>query len=159
MRLARAIRLDDSDEHVFERAALPGEWTIPGTFAFSDWSEDDLTGKARQAFANGWLGLESFGRCTFVVVTAITEDEYAAQVEALSRHFVAEWGAPSPDAARPVAEDELAHMRAMCEDHPENTLLVVSRELVAAGVHEQFRAITPVEASLEQIVMPVPDEG
>ena len=159
MRLARAIRLDDSDEHVFERAALPGEWTIPGTFAFSDWSEDDLTGKARQAFANGWLGLESFGRCTFVVVTAITEDEYAEQVEALSRHFVAEWGAPSLEAARPVAEDELAHMRAMCEDHPENTLLVVVRELIKAGVHEQFRAITPVEASLEQIVMPAPDEG
>ena len=62
MKLARLIRLDDSDLNVFDAPAEPGEWAVPGTFAFSNWTEDDLSGKARQAFAHGWLGLESFGR-------------------------------------------------------------------------------------------------
>ena len=42
MKLARLIRLDDSDLNVFEAPAAPGEWTIPGTFAFSNWTEDCL---------------------------------------------------------------------------------------------------------------------
>ncbi len=149
MRLARTIRFDESDARVFEIAAEPGEWAVSGAFAFSDWTEDELSGKARQAFANGWLGLESFGRATFVAVTEITEAEYEALVERLAGHFVSDWGAPSVEAARPVAAEELGFMRSMCEDHDPNTLLVVERRLVEAGVSESFRAIQPQEARLE----------
>ena len=75
MRLARTLRFDQSDENVFERAAQPDEWAGSGAFEFSNWSEDDLSGKRRQAFANGWLGLESFGRATFVATAKIEEQE------------------------------------------------------------------------------------
>ena len=153
MRLARTIRFDRSDENVFERPAEEGEWAVSGAFEFSDWTEDDLAGKRRQAFANGWLGLGTFGRSTFVAVAEITPAEYAGAVEALARHFVEVYGAPSPEAARPVAADELADMRAMCEDHDANTLLIVSRELVPAGVAEAFRAIRPQDASLEIVAI------
>jgi len=153
MRLARTLRFDDSDLRVFERAAEPHEWAIAGTFAFSNWSEGDLTGKARQAFANGWLGLESFGRATFVAVADITEAEYAAATEALARHFVADYGAPGVGEALPVAAEEMQFMRAMCEDHDPNTLLVVERELVDAGVSERFRAIRPSDASLDMVAV------
>jgi len=153
MKLARTFRLDDSDLNVFEHPAGSGEWAVPGGFAFSNWTEDDLTGKARQAFANGWLGLESFGRATLVAVTALTEAEYEAQIDALAGHFVAVWGAPSLEAARPVAEEELSMMREMCEDHPDNTLLTIARELAAGGVRERFRAIATQDAELESFAV------
>jgi hypothetical protein len=44
-------------------------------------------------------------------------------------------------------------MREMCEDHTDNTLLTVSRELVDLGVRERFRSIEPQEASLEQFAV------
>lgn len=153
MRLARTLRFDESDERVFERAAQPGEWAISGAFEFSDWQEEMLTGKRRQAFANGWLGLESFGRATFVAVANIEEGEYEALVERLALHFVEVWGAPDLEAARPVARDELEFMRAMCEDHDPNTLLIVERRLVEAGVAETFRTITPKEVTLDMVAI------
>jgi hypothetical protein len=78
MKLARTIRLDASDENVFENPAASGEWAISGGFEFSNWDESHLTGKPRQAFSNGWLSLDSFGRATFVAITSITETEVDA---------------------------------------------------------------------------------
>jgi hypothetical protein len=153
MRLARTIRFDGSDANVFELPAEEGEWAVSGAFEFSDWSEADLTGRRRQAFANGWLGLGTFGRSTFVAVAEITPAEYAGAIERLARHFVERYGAPSLDAARPVAADELADMQAMCDDHDPNTLLIVARELVPAGVSEAFRAVRPQDASLEIVAI------
>lgn len=153
MRLARTLRFDDSDARVFARAAEPGEWAISGAFAFSNWTEDMLAGPDRQAFANGWLGLESFGRATFVATAKIEEAEYEALIDSLAQHFVAQYGAPDPAAARPVAEEELRFMRELCEAHDPNTLLVVNRELVAAGVSESFRVIKPQDATLDMVAI------
>lgn len=149
MNFARVIRLDDSDVNVFTTAADPGEWAIPGTFAFSNWTDDDLTGKARQEFAHGWLGLSGFGRASVVAVAPITEDERARLTDILAGHFVAVWGAPNLDAARPVAAEEIAQMAAMCDDHVQNTLMVIERELTDAGIKDRFRIIPPQGASLE----------
>ena len=153
MRLARTLRFDDSDERVFETPAQPDEWAISGTFELSNWSADMLTGRPRQAFANGWLGLESFGRATFSATAQIEQAEYAALIDHLAQHFVDAYGAPDIDAARPVAEDELRYMREMCEDHDANTLLVVNREMVEAGINESFRVIKPQEASLDMVAI------
>ena len=153
MRLARTIRFDASDTHVFDHPAEPDEWAVSGAFEFSDWTEDRLTGKARQAFANGWLGLESFGRATFIAVAQATEAEYDAAIDALAQHFVDRYGAPDPDAARPVAEEELHFMAAMCEDHDPNTLLIVERKLVDAGVSEAFRTIRPQDAQIDMVAI------
>ncbi|SLN30577.1 hypothetical protein PSA7680_01466 [Pseudoruegeria aquimaris] len=153
MKLARAIHFDESDMNVFQSPARTGEWAISGGFEFSNWGEADLTGKARQAFANGWLGLETFGRVTFVAVTAIEPGEIEALTEALAAHFVAVYGAPSVEAARGVAAEEIAHMQALCEDHAPNTLLTVQRSLGETGVREQFRYIEPSDAGLEQFAI------
>ncbi|MEM7718938.1 MAG: DUF6505 family protein [Pseudomonadota bacterium] len=149
MNFARTIRLDDSDLEVFREAAEPGEWAIPGTFAFSNWTQADLTGKQAQEFAHGWLGLSSFGRASVVAVTQITKEEREGLVDALAFHFTECWGAPNPEAARPTAEEEIAHMIDMCGAHPENTLIVVERSLSEAGVNDKFRLIPPNGASLE----------
>lgn len=153
MKLARTIRFDESDENVFEVTAQPDEWAISGAFEFSNWGEADLTGKPRQAFANGWLGLESFGRSTFVAVAEITPIEYAAAEDALARHLVDHYGAPSVADARSVAAEELGYMHEMCEDHDANTLLIVERTLVDAGVSEAFRALKPQEATLDLVAI------
>ena len=108
MNLARAIHFDESDMRIFHSPARTGEWCVPGGFEFSNWSEADLTGKARQAFANGWLGVETFGRVTFVAVTSIREEELDALAKQLAEHFVQIYGAPSVEEALPVAQEEMA---------------------------------------------------
>lgn len=159
MKLARAIHLDESDMNVFHSPARTGEWVISGGFEFSDWTEADLVGKARQAFTNGWLGLETFGRVSFVAVARIEPAEHEALAEALARHFVDLYGAPDPAAARAVALEELGHMAELCEDQADNTLLTVTRSLTEAGVKETFRVIRPQDARLDQIaVHAVPDK-
>lgn len=153
MRLARTLRFDESDERIFEHPAEAGEWAISGAFEFSNWTGDMLKGQARQAFANGWLGLESFGRATFVATAKIEEPEYEALIGRLAAHFVEAYGAPDVAAARPVAEEELRYMRELCEEHDPNTLLVVQRELVEAGVSETFRVIRPQDATLDMVAI------
>ena len=153
MKLARTIRFDESDLNVFETTTELDEWALSGAFEFSNWTEADLTGKARQAFANGWLGLESFGRSTFVAVTTISEREYQDLIDRLSVHFVQRCGAPSLEAARGPATEEIDHMRQMCEDHEDNTLLIVERELVDTGVKERFRVLKPQDADLSQFAV------
>jgi hypothetical protein len=149
LQLARAIHFDESDMRVFASPARTGEWCLSGGFEFSDWAEGDLTGKARQAFSNGWLGLETFGRVTFVAVTPVEPAELEALTHGLAAHFVTYYGAPSVEAALPVAREELAQMAELCADHAANTLLTVARELTPSGVREAFRVIEPQAADLD----------
>ncbi len=153
MKLARAIHFDDSDTRVFHNPARTGEWCISGGFEFSNWTEGDLVGKPKQAFTNGWMGVETFGRASFVAVTQIEENERAALAGALARHFVEIYGAPDEVAAMGVAEEEIAQMIELCEDHAPNTLLTVTRELTEAGVRESYRMIEPQEAGIEQFAV------
>ena len=153
MLLARAIHFDESDRNVFHTPARTGEWAISGGFEFSNWTEADLVGKARQAFANGWLGIETFGRATFVAVTTIEQAEFDALAERLAQHFVELYGAPSTEAALPVALEELSQMADLCADHAPNTVLTVMRELTEAGVREEYRFIEATEAGLEQFAI------
>ncbi len=153
MMLARAIHFDESDMNIFHSPARTGEWCISGGFEFSNWTEADLTGKARQAFANGWLGVETFGRVSVVAVTQVEPAEFDALKTTLAQHFVDIYGAPSLEAASGVAEEELRHMAELCEDQAPNTLLTVSRELTDAGVKESFRMIEPQDAGLDQFAI------
>ena len=153
MKLARAIHFDESDSRVYASPARTGEWCISGGFEFSDWGVADLVGKARQAFANGWFGLETGGRVTFVAVTTLEPAEAEQLTDLLAAHFVTFYGAPSAEAARPVAAEEIAQMADLCADHDNNTLLTVSRELTDAGVREAYRTIEAREADIMQFAV------
>lgn len=153
MKLARTIRFDESDQNVFARPAETGEWAIPGGFEFSNWTAGELIGKKRQAFANGWLGLDTFGRATFVAVAEMEQAEHDALIRKLAAHFVTYYGAPDVEAASGVAAEEIAFMAELCEDHAPNTLLAVSRELTEAGVKEQFRHIEPQDAEIDIVAV------
>lgn len=153
MNLARAIHFDESDTNVFHSPARTGEWCISGGFEFSNWGQSDLEGKARQAFSNGWLGVETFGRVTFVAVTQVEDAEVEAITQRLAEHFVQFYGAPSVKAALGVAQAEVAHMSELCEEHAPNTLLTVARELSDTGVHEAYRIIIPQDTQLEALAV------
>ncbi len=149
MKLARTLRLDVSDDNVFENPAPSGEWAISGGFEFSNWTEAHLTGKPRQAFSNGWYSIESGGRASFVGVCDITPAELEQLRQTLAQTFVEFYGAPDIDAAYPIACEEIDQMRSMCEDFEDNTLLMVSRTLTELGVEETYRTRAPQGASLE----------
>lgn len=153
LKLARTIHFDVSDQNIFSRPADSGEWAISGGFEFSNWTDEELTGKARQAFSNGWLSLDSFGRATFVAVAKVEEAEVSELIDGLTQHFVEIYGAPSEAVARKIAVEEITFMHDLCADHEPNTLLVVQRELTNAGVKESFRAIQPADAEIDQIAV------
>jgi len=140
-KLLRTIRLDPSDGFAFERAAEPGEWAVPGSFAYFGVDASALSGKARVAFRSGWLGLGSFGRSTIAVVVPATAEERAAAVRALAEHLVSEHGAPDMPTALAAADDEIGFSES-CADHPEQTLVVLHRAVDEAGdIREQFRTV------------------
>src|SRR6185503_15992469 len=95
MKLLRTIRLDPSDTFVFETAAEPGEWAVTGTFVFADGDPDKLEGKARVAFRSGFLGVASLGWSTLVQVVDASDAERLAAIDALAKHLIAQFGAPS----------------------------------------------------------------
>ncbi len=153
MKLARTIHFDESDRNIFSRPAETGEWAIPGGFEFSNWTEADLSGKARQAFANGWLALDGFGRATLVAVAQIEPAELEELVGRLAGHFVTIYGAPDRETAVAAAREEIGYMLELCEEHDPNTLLVVQRELTEAGVKESFRVIRPADAEIDIVAV------
>jgi len=144
-RLLKTIRLDGTDARVFEPAAEPGEWAIPGGFAFADDTPESLTGKRRQAFRSGFLGLGGFGWSTLVTVAEASDAACDLAEAALARHFVERYGAPSLEEATAAARSELEFAAGLC-DGPVNTLLCVERELGEDGVIERFRVVKPAGA-------------
>jgi hypothetical protein len=140
LKLPRTIRLDPSDTFVFERAAEPGEWAVVGSFLF--WDEDvaALAGKARAAFRAGFVGVDSLGFSTLVVVTKATEAEREGAVEALARHIHRKLGAPSLEAARGAAREEVDFAASLCQED-EGTILAMHRTLEGPKIREQFRSL------------------
>jgi len=142
IRLPRTIQLDASDKVVFSLAASPGEWAVPGTFC-SGACPDDLTRKEAIAFRSGFLGVDSFGHSTLVTVQEARPDERDAMVLTLARQLVTHLGAPSLEAARPAAEEEVALAESLCRAHPLNTLIALHRKHDAGDIREQFRTLKP----------------
>jgi len=148
LKLPRTIRLDPSDTFVYSRAAEPGEWAVTGTFLFFGADIENFSGKQRQAFRAGFLGIESFGWSTLAVVTEVTMEERNAAVECLAKQLVTRCGAPDIETARPAAEEELSFAQSLC-DHPVNTLLALHRSSEDGAIREAFRTLHRKVSRLE----------
>jgi hypothetical protein len=127
---------------VFEAAAEPGEWAVPGGFEFAGIDAAALGGKARQAFGSGWLGLDSLGRSTLAEVAEIDHEQYETVVRRLTALFMERHGAPDVLSAAAQARTEAAYAAGLCE-HKVHTLLAVERVPSADGIVERFRVIRP----------------
>jgi hypothetical protein len=142
MKLLRTIRLDPSDTFVFERAAEPGEWAVPGAFVFLSSDPAMLEGKARAAFRSGFLGISSLGWSTLVQVVAANEENRRAAIETLAARLVERFGAPDPETARSAAVEEVAFAASLAE-HPPGTLIAMHRLHRDGEIRETFRTLRP----------------
>lgn len=142
MKLLRTIRLDPSDTFVFERAAEPGEWAVPGTFVFSEVDPAALQGKARTAFRAGFLGARSLGWSTLVQIVEADKAGRDEAREQLAQQLMQHFGAPDLDAARAVADEELAFAESLC-NHPADTLVALHRTAEGGEIREAFRTLKP----------------
>jgi hypothetical protein len=142
MKLIRTIRLDPSDTFVFERAAEPGEWAVPGAFVFWNADADKFDGKARSAFRGGFLGVESLGWSTLVQIVDASAADRAAVVERLAQQLVSHFGAPDIAIARKAAEEEVAFAESLC-GHPLDTLIAMHRSCEDGAMREAFRTLHP----------------
>jgi hypothetical protein len=140
LKLPRTIRLDASDTFVYPLAAEPGELAVTGTFMFTGREETTLTGKERQAFRGGFLGIDSFGWSTLVVVSEISNEDRETVVRRLAAGLVRYCGAPDERTAFPAAEEEIAFAESLC-DHPSGTLLGMNRRIEGDIVRESFRTL------------------
>jgi hypothetical protein len=142
VKLLRTIRLDPSDTFVFEKAAEPGEWAVPGAFAFAGVDPARLEGKARAAFRSGFLGVNSLGWSTLVQVVNATDADRAEAVDLLACRLLEHFGAPDMTLARAAAEDEVAFAASLCE-HPQGMLAALSRRFEDGSIRETFRTLAP----------------
>jgi len=150
MRLLRCLRLDESDDAVYPRAAKAGEWLVTGTFTFtlSDRDPAKLTGGDKAAFQHGFLGLESFGWSTLAVVAEIDDVAHRRAAERLAVHLRDHYGAPTLQEALEEARAELAFSASLAEA-PVNTIFSLQRRLSDDGVAEDVRIHRPRAADWE----------
>jgi len=140
MKVLRAIRFDASDLQVFPSAAEPGEILVPGAFVFAEADLSALAGKDRQAFRNGFLGVESFGFCTLAAVAEIDAATYEQAVTTLTGQIERRFRAPSRALAEQASRQELADAATLCAQ-PINTLIALEREAADDGIRERFRIV------------------
>jgi hypothetical protein len=136
------VRLDDSDCQVFDTAAEPDEWAVPGGFEFLHLDPGELEGKRAQAFASGFLGIGSYGRATLVRIDELADEEYQSVVERLADHLQERYGAPDRNAALVAAAEEVAYAESLCE-YDNHTLLALERRFEDSGVSEAFKRFLP----------------
>jgi hypothetical protein len=144
LKLLRTIRLDASDTFVFDRAAEPGEWAVPGSFVF--WNEDlsQLETKARVAFRSGFLGVETLGWSTLVQIVEASDEQRAAAIGTLTRQLMDRFGAPSLAEATAAATGEFEFATSLCT-HPVDTVIAMHRTEENGEIRETFRSLRPRE--------------
>ena len=158
MKLARTIRFDPSDLTVFPRAADEGEWALVGTFCFAGLNEVDINGKVKQAFSNGFLGLQSLGFSTLVSVVKLKAGDLDRIESRLCKIFMTEFGAPNKADAMSAVSEEITFMAELCAAHKTGTLLAVQRSLGSDGIRESFRSLPKPDSCAEQKIWTVVDD-
>jgi hypothetical protein len=140
-RLLRAVRLDDSDEQVFRScgAARDGEPVVSGGYATCDFAHERRCSPSCHCEAS-FIALGSRARCSIAEVVEVSPEELEQAVDTLAWHLVRAWNAPSWDAARRVAEEELRHTSEVCETLAPELWITVRRAARedGAGLDEQY---------------------
>jgi hypothetical protein len=142
VKLLRTIRLDASDTFVFDKAAEPGEWAVPGAFAFWDGDPAALEGKMRTAFRSGFLGVSTLGWSTLVQIVEASESDRRVAIKELAGQLMSKFGAPTSEAAAAAAEEEFAFAESLCTQ-PQDTLIALHRTFENGAVRESFRTLRP----------------
>jgi len=159
-KLLRTIRFDESDKSVYTNAAVQQEWAVSCAFQFCDLQWEELDGKTRQAFNNGFLGLTSFGYSTFGCVANITKSALAESEMMLAKYILENYGAPDLKSSLEAAQEEIKYTMELCHDVPENTVFAVKRDFSLDGrIKETFHKVdTEDEGGLHAKVWTIVEE-
>ena len=140
-KLLRAVRLDDSDDHIFRAggAAKDGEPVVTGGFAVCEFDTAPRCDPPCHCHSS-FLAIGSRARCSIAEVREVTDEELEAEVEAFAWHLVKAWNAPSWEAARALAEEEIRHTAGVCETLAPEVWITVKRARTAdgRGIDEQY---------------------
>lgn len=141
-RLLRAVRLDDSDQHIFGTAgaARDGEWVTTGGFAVCDFENAPRCDPPCHCQAS-FLAVGSTARCSVAEVTEASGEEAEQVADALAWHFVKVWGAPSWEVARRAAQDEVRHIAEVCATLAPQVWLTVKRVRDDSGALQEQYAV------------------
>ena len=158
MKFARTIRFDKSDLNIFPLASEEGELAVVGTFSFYNIKPEDLKGKVKQAFSNGFLGCSTFGFSTLVSLVSINENEIKKLQINLGQYLIDNYGAPSKEVAEKAASEEINFMLDLCKEHELGSLLSLSRDFSEEGIKEKFRNLPKADSCAEQKIWTVVEE-
>ena len=159
MKFAKTIRFDKSDLNIFPLASEEGELAVVGTFNFYNLKQDDLKGKVKQAFSNGFMGCTTFGYSTLVSLVNIKEKELQQLKTNLGKFLIDNFGAPSQEMAEEAANEEINFMLDLCKNHEIGSLLSLSRTLETDGIKEKFRNLPKADSCAEQKIWTFVDES
>ncbi len=140
-KLLRAVRLDDSDDHIFRAigAAKDGEPVVTGGFAVCEFDTAPRCDPPCHCHSS-FLAIHSRARCSIAEVREVTGEELETEIEAFAWHLVKAWNAPSWEAARALAEEEIRHTAEVCETLAPEVWITVKRARTAdgSGIDEQY---------------------
>ena len=159
MKFAKTIRFDKSDLNIFPLASEEGELAVVGTFNFYNLKQDDLKGKVKQAFSNGFMGCTTFGYSTLVSLVNIKEKELQQLKTNLGKFLIDNFGAPSQEMAEEAANEEINFMLDLCKNHEIGSLLSLSRTWENDGIKERFRNLPKADSCAEQKIWTFVDES
>ena len=159
MKFAKTIRFDKSDLNIFPLASEEGELAVVGTFNFYNLKQDDLKGKVKQAFSNGFMGCTTFGYSTLVSLVNIKEKELQQLKTNLGKFLIDNFGAPSREIAERAANEEINFMLDLCKNHEIGSLLSLSRTWETDGIYEKFRNLPKADSCAEQKIWTFVDES
>jgi hypothetical protein len=139
VKFLEAVRLDISDSKIFSAEGVleDGARVVSGGYAVCDLA----SGSHRQPGCRcdvSFIGLGNRKRCTLAQVVEIHESTYHQLVETMTRHFLEDLGAPSPDAARTAAEEEISYTAELCESFELGAWITVKRTPTEQGVKEHY---------------------
>ena len=159
MKFAKTIRFDKSDLNIFPLASEEGELAVVGTFNFYNLKQDDLKGKVKQAFSNGFMGCTTFGYSTLVSLVNIKEKELQQLKTNLGKFLIDNFKAPSREIAERAANEEINFMLDLCKNHEIGSLLSLSRTWENDGIKERFRNLPKADSCAEQKIWTFVDES
>ena len=140
-KLLRAVRLDDSDDHVFRAcgAARDGDAVVSGGYAVCDFMNAPRCDPACHC-ESSFVTVNSKARCSIAEVVEVTEADVETQIDALAWHLVKVWGAPTWEKARGLAEEEVRHTVEVCETLAPDVWITVKRTPSPGGgaLDEQY---------------------
>ena len=85
------------------------------------------------------MSIASRSRCTIAEVVEVSDADLEAHIDAFAWQLVKGWNAPSFEAARALAEDEVRHTAEVCETLSPEVWITVKRERRADGnLDEQY---------------------